>query len=208
MSIAARCTSAASLFALLGSPGAQELATAPQLAIGESWSYQVHDGPFPDGTFTFEVASHTSTGYAIASKERTSKMAGPPHALNADLDWVTNVGNDAVAMCRVSFPLVVGRTWSCKTTTPNQRGNLVENSFEYKVVGTEKIAIKAGTFDTFKIVGEGRWKDLSSGLSDRSTITVWFAPEARGIAKYARENWPKNQFNPQVRTELVSHTRP
>jgi hypothetical protein len=199
---------AVGLFALLGAAPAQELATAPQLVVGESWTYQVHDGPFPDGTFTFEVASRTNTGYAITPKERTSRMAGPPDALSTDLDWVVNVGSEAVSMCRVTFPLAVGRTWSCKTTTPNQRGTLVENSFEYKVVATEKITIKAGTFDTFKIVGEGRWKNLSTGNSDTSTITVWFAPQARGVAKYARENWPKTPGNPQVRTELISHTVP
>ena len=208
MSTVAHLILAAGVFAISGSAAAQEVATAPPLVVGESWTYQVHDGPFADGMFTFEVASRSSAGYAISPKERTSKMAGPPHALTADLDWVVNVGNDAVSLCRVSFPLAVGRTWSCKTTTPNQNGGLVENSFDYKVVGTERITIKAGTFDTFEIVGEGRWKNLSSGHSDLSTITVWFAPEARGVARYARENWPKRPGNPQVRTELLSHTVP
>lgn len=199
---------AALQLAAIGSTTAQELAAAPQLVVGESWTYQVHDGPFADGSFSFEVASRTSDGYTIAPKEQTSTMAKAPDALNAQLDWVVNVGNDAIPMCRVSFPLAVGRTWSCKTTTPNQRGGLVENTFDYKVVGTEKITIKAGTFDTFKIVGEGRWKNLSSGHSDASTTTVWFAPEARGVARYSRENWPKSPGNPQVRMELVSHTVP
>lgn len=193
---------------MIGSTAAQELATAPELVVGESWTYQVHDGPFADGMFAFEVASRTSTGYAITSKERTSKMAKAPDALSLDLNWATNIGSEAVVGCRIAFPLAVGRAWSCKTKWINQSGNPGEDSIEYKVVGTEKVTTKAGTFDAFKIVGEGRWKNLSSGHSDLSTITVWFAPEARNIIKYTRENWPKNPGNPQIRTELVSHTMP
>lgn len=209
MTFARQLISAACICALLGNAVAQGLASPRLLAVGESWTYQVHDGPFADGSFSFEIENRTDSGYTIKSIERSSKMASPPDELTSNLDWIRNVrGSDPVALCWVVFPLAVGRTWPCKTTTISQSGAPVENTFEYRVEGTEKITVKAGTFESFKIVGKGRWKNLASGLSDLSTITIWFAPDVGGIARYARENWPKNPGNPQVRMELVKHSTP
>ena len=205
MSTTRHLVAVATLAFAFGTGVSQEL-PAPQLAVGERWTYQTYDRQFDEGAFTIEVTEQTANGYSLSATEVTAKVPSAiPSSLTLDLNWVQRAANGPEANCWFSFPLVVGRTWTCKTSWINQYGHRGEDNIAWKVVGREQISVKAGTFDTIKIVGEGRWKNNSIGNSDLSTITVWFAPEARGLARYQRDNWPKNPGNPQRRLELVRH---
>lgn len=189
-----------------GSAASQEPSARPEVAVGESWTYQAHDRHFDEGAFTIEVSEKTSIGYVLSSKDVTTKtLSLIPSGLTLDLNWLRAAADGPAANCWFSFPLSAGRSWVCKTPWVNQSGDHGEDSFTFKVVGTEKISVKAGAFDTIKIVGEGRWKNNTRGGSDLSTITIWFAPEAHGVARYQRVNWPGNV---QTRLELVRHASP
>lgn len=192
-----------------GSAASQEPSAPPELTVGERWTYQAHDRHFDEGAFTIEVSEKTSNGYVLSSKVVTTKTPSLiPSGLTHDLNWLRAAADGPAANCWFSFPLSAGKSWACKTPWVSQRGHHGEDSFTFKVVGTEKITVTGGAFDTVKIVGEGRWKNNSTGSSDMSTIIIWFAPEARGIARYQRDNWPKNPGNPQPRLELVNHVAP
>ena len=206
MSPAHRLVTAASLLVVLQTAASQELAVPPLLSVGERWTYQTYDGQYDEGAFTIEVVEQSTTGYSLSAKDVTAKTPSfIPSSLTLDLNWVQRGVEDPAAYCWLSFPLVVGRTWSCKTNWTNQKGHHGEDNITWKVVGPERITVKAGTFDTVKIVGEGRWKNNATGNSDLSKIAVWFSPEIRGTARYQRENWPKNPGNPQGRLELVRY---
>jgi hypothetical protein len=186
----------------------QEVRVAPAPSVGERWIYSVHDGHWGDGTFTIEISEKSSSGYSITTKDVTTRVMTVPSALTLDLNWVRTLPSGPAASCWLSFPLAVGRTWTCKTPWVSTRGHNGEDDFVYKVVGAEKITVAAGSFDTIKVVGEGRWKNLSLGGSDLSTVTVWFSNDARGIVQYQRVNWPKVPNNPQIRLELMRHEVP
>lgn len=188
-----------------GTAASQELAARPELVVGEAWTYQVYDGRFDQGAFTIEVVEKTTAGYTLASKDVTSK-GRIPSSLTSDLNWVVTGPNGPTPSCWLSLPLDVGRTWSCKTDWINDRGQVGEDNITYKVVGNEKVTVKAGTFDAVKIVGEGHWK--TGVWSDQSTITHWYAPQVRARVRYSRENWPKGSTQPQPQMELVRHVRP
>jgi hypothetical protein len=206
MSDAFRLIAVACFAFTFGTVGAQESTTGPPLTVGESWTYQMSDRQFDEGIFTIEVTERTASGYSLSAKDVTVKgLSRIPTALTMDLNWVRLSVDGPTADCWFSFPLTVGRIWACKTKWISQNGNSGEDSITWKVVGPEKITVKAGTLDTIKIVGEGRWKNNSNGNSDLSTITVWFAPDARGLVRYQRDNWPKRPANPQPRIELIRH---
>lgn len=202
-------TSFVSFMLACGSAASQEPIARPEVAVGERWTYQAYDRHFDEGSFTIEVGDKTSNGYVLFSRDVTAKTPSLiPSGLTLDLNWLRAAVDGPAANCWLSFPLSAGRSWACKTPWISQSGAHGEDSFTFKVVGTEKITVKAGSFDTIKIVGEGRWKNNTFGGSDMSTITIWFAPEARGVARYQRDNWPKNPGNPQNRLELVRHEAP
>ena len=209
MLTAFRLTHFVSFMLACGSAVSQAPGAGPELAVGESWTYQAHDRHFDEGAFTIEVSEKASNGYVLSSKDVTAKRPSLiPSGLTLDLNWLRAAADGPAASCWFSFPLSAGKIWACKTPWVNQNGHQGEDSFTFKVVGTEKITVKGGTFDTIKIVGEGRWKNNSTGDSDKATITIWFAPEAHGMARYQRDNWPKIPDNPQTRLELVRHVAP
>ncbi len=202
-------TSFVSFMLACGSAASQEPIARPEVAVGERWTYQAYDRHFDEGSFTIEVGDKTSNGYVLFSRDVTAKTPSLiPSGLTLDLNWLRAAVDGPAANCWLSFPLSAGRSWACKTPWISQSGDHGEDSFTFKVVGTEKITVKAGSFDTIKIVGEGRWKNNTSGGSDMSTITIWFAPEAHGVARFQRDNWPKVPSNPQTRLELVRHAAP
>ncbi len=76
-----------------------------------------------------------------------------------------------------AWPLTVGQTWSTQyTVTLYPSGAKVPLKRDFKVEGTEKVTVPAGTFKAWKL----SWKD-STGESE----TRWISP-AQGIATVKR----------------------
>lgn len=188
---------------------AQSSAAPPELVVGEKWTYQAYDGRWEEGSFTVEVREKNSSGYALSASEVTAKNPTlVPIALTLALDWVRIAAEGPTPDCLISFPLTTGRTWACKTNWLNVSGAKGVDDLKFTVIGAEKIEVKAGSFDAIKIVGEGRWTNISRGSSDLSKITVWFAPAARGIVRFQRENWPPGPQMRQPRLDLIRHVIP
>jgi hypothetical protein len=57
----------------------------------------------------------------------------------------------------------------------------------YAIVGTEKVTVPAGTFDTVKVEGDGRWYNTSVNRSDKKTVTLWYAPEAKAMVRFYQQ---------------------
>ncbi len=106
----------------------------------------------------------------------------------------------------LSFPLVVGKEWQyAMRTRPQISANVKSYIDWYKVVSTDRITVRAGTFDTYKIKWEQR---QGSGLGVRY---FWYSPDAEYYVKhqYARDESTPSDFWVDIEDyELVSIRRP
>lgn len=80
-------------------------------------------------------------------------------------------GREQVVNRPFSFPLTSGKTWTVDYVESNPNRNLSSEHWvtNYRVVGTERITVPAGTFDAIKVEGTGQW-------------TATIAPAVTGIA--------------------------
>ena len=67
MSTTRHLVALASLAFAFGTGVSQEL-PAPQLAVGERWTYQTYDRQFDEGAFTIEVTEQTANGYSLLGR--------------------------------------------------------------------------------------------------------------------------------------------
>ena len=67
----------------------------------------------------------------------------------------------------------VGKKWTTQYVGTLRNGNPEEFSVDFKVVGKERITVPAGTFDAFKIEGDGYMRNLGAIRK----VTYWIAPE-------------------------------
>jgi hypothetical protein len=72
---------------------------------------------------------------------------------SSDLNYLSGDGKRVVkpSTQELSFPLSQGRQWKVNTTGVTRGGADVTSEGECKVAAFEKITVKAGTFDAFKV---------------------------------------------------------
>lgn len=97
----------------------------------------------------------------------------------------------------------MGRKWT--TTYRGTRRDLVPDKWTltFKVVARELVTVPAGTFDTFKVEGDGYMTERGN----RFQITYWIAPELlRSFVAYEQiqRNSSRGRMTVTNRTELVS----
>ena len=106
----------------------------------------------------------------------------------------------------LSFPLVVGKEWQHSVRTLQQITRAVRSYVDwYKVVSTDRITVRAGTFETYKIKYEQR---TGQGVGVRY---FWYSPDAEYYVKhqYAGDESTPSDFWVNVEDyELLSIRRP
>ena len=181
---------------------------APQLTVGDTWSYQVVD--MLSGSVTGKFAP---TLRAITANEW--QFGGRI----TDKSWnLLRDSRDGKLLIRwtprrpqYEFPLQVGKTWSASAHAErDDRTN--EHSYTYKVIRQERVIVPAGVFDTLRVEGSSKYKTTmkkdGSGGEGVGTHRYWFSPIVGFIVAYEYEetNW-KNVVNKKERTELLSYKR-
>jgi hypothetical protein len=82
-----------------------------------------------------------------------------------------------------NFPLEVGKKWSGSAHWLDHSNSVSgTDNINGTVASYEKVRVKAGEFDAFKV----KWKDTWSaknGGNGVTEITYWYAPAARGVVK-------------------------
>ncbi len=97
----------------------------------------------------------------------------------------------------------VGKRWVTTYRGTRQDGTPDEWTMNYRVVGTEKVSVPAGTFDTFKIEGSG----FNRGGGNSYFQKYWIAPDVvrRPIALESIVRGRNGQLIESDRVELVSY---
>ena len=169
---------------------------APAVKVGDTWRWVRSDKR--TGVREVETLRVIKTVGAdrieAAENDGTAVFMGDMNTIETP-DWVRTPPTRFV-----EFPLVVGKKWSLKFVQNNKAGNRsnVRVQYEAEVVGQEKVKVAAGEFDTFKIVYKGFWNNDTTRGNGRATITTWYAPGARGVARGEYEDGYNNNV-----TELI-----
>jgi hypothetical protein len=202
------------LLILLVSPAtlAQFSFDRPDLKAGESWTFLSKlTGESPTGQstseskFTREITERESNRYAVkVFQERDGKIEPLSSAgLTHDLNRLRSVRGEISDSGWFQFPLVDGKSWHAKELWPDGRGY---SELTYTVAGTEQITVVSGKFDTVKIVGKGRWFNTATNASDVIECTIWYAPIAKGIARFHERRWFQGRIGLDAFDELLSYS--
>jgi hypothetical protein len=181
---------------------------APQLRVGDSWTYQVIDLLSGSVTRTYTVALSEirpdswrfGTGYVTDKSWNVLRemIDGKP------IRWTPKRPN-------YEFPMEIGKTWTAETVrdAPDRES---EQTYTFRVVRQERVIVPAGIFDTFRVEGTSKYKSRikKDGRSGEGggVHRYWYSPTvARFVAyEYEQTNW-KGVVDMKERTELISHKR-
>jgi hypothetical protein len=99
---------------------------------------------------------------------------------------------------------VVGKRWTTRFVTATPRGAESQTEISFRITGTERITVPAGTFETFVVVGQG-W-GTGAGRPLQIGSKAWFAPgkvRRPVAAEFLRRN--DRAIVQAERLELVSY---
>jgi hypothetical protein len=77
-----------------------------------------------------------------------------------------------------------------------------------RVVGKERVSVRAGTYDAWKVVIDFQAKPMTSTISISGELVFWFADEPKRFVKYQQRvsGSPSFWHHPQIDMELESYT--
>jgi len=109
---------------------------------------------------------------------------GIPLVLTPDLNEIEGMRwSHSPDMGQFSFPLAVGKKWSGSARWLERPTSIKgTDNFNGTVTSYEKVRVKAGEFDAFRIKWKGSWSANNDGAGVSET-TYWYAPAARGVVK-------------------------
>ena len=215
----------------------------PALADGDSWTFRTTNESGTNWRQTHDQWSIVHTGSAgnlISIQEVGSR--NPPREFLAPGDWSRERsvnGKQTVVNRPFDFPLFGGKTWTVDFTEDNPPDNRqakrVHWHVTYTVVGWEKVAVPAGTFDVVKVEGNGEWTAevapadaaVAGGRKDdQGTTTVvqhrtvvehtvrgrvyrafWYAPEIKIFAKVIEEYFNSGGIRTQRLTQELESSK-
>lgn len=116
--------------------------------------------------------------------------------------WVAITGRDGKAVTSWDpplgweYPLTVGKTWTTAYRMTLANGKTVPYDLSCKIESYEKVTVKAGTFDAFKIV-------CSTNIGNEDIY--WNQPELGMFVKTSLKRTDKSPFGPGTQeSEMVS----
>jgi len=144
-------------------------ATAPKYSVGDKWTFKSAQG----ATYILKVVEIESNGIVTVRSDTNCRQYRDEHYT------ITKFKGDACGFTlmggrQLDFPLFVGKSWRY---TAQGENIMLESSV--KVITYEKIAIAAGSIETFKL--ESTWFVRDSSKS--GTTQYWYAPSIKQIIK-------------------------
>jgi len=166
--------------------------TAPQVRVGDSWTYRLHDGytQISKGNYRYAVSA-LEAQRTIVQVTHDGEPAGT-QIFTRDWNWLekpmANLQNFRYnpPYPALPFPLEAGKTWRAyiKATDPaTGRTNRVR--IDGSVQGWERVTVPAGEYDALKVqrlVYAGNW---NYDQEEDDIIEVdWYAPELGQVVKH------------------------
>jgi Caspase domain len=181
---------------------------APQLNVGDSWTYQSIDMLSGSVMEKFTRKLTSATGDEL-------RFGG--FITDKSLNLIRRVSDGKVTAQWsprrpfFEFPLNPGKTWSSVGVLDND-DRTVEITFTFKVVRQEQVIVPAGVFDVLRVEGSTKYKSKKKkdGASGEGvgTYRYWFSPVTSNIValEFEETNW-KGVVYRKERQELLSYNR-
>jgi hypothetical protein len=176
---------------------------------GDTWSYRYVDG-FRRGevarlTYRVEAVSEAGVGESLSVSNRPDYASRatiarePRFGGHAGLDYAPP---DFAPYLQAFYKLEEGvslpavkRVFTSDATIPMQM----------RVAGREQVTVPAGTFDTIKVVAEGRGETFINRIPMHSIITIWYAPAAKRFVKFDARTYERTFPQELATFELVDY---
>ena len=169
----------------------------PHYKVGDRYRYRVLD------LFT-KLETRESRGGMVKEVTDTEVIYGNGRTT----DLLGNVISDAQGRSFVGNQIFVaeysvGRRWTTVFRGTRRNEEEDEWTLSFKVVGRETVTVPAGTFDTFRVEGNGSVRDKGA----RIQMTYWIAPDRVRpfIAQDLLVHGQGKRFKKTDRTELVAY---
>jgi hypothetical protein len=162
--------------------------------VGDSYSHRILD--------LYTKAERSTVERRVTAVTNTEVILDDGQVV---LDSMGNVkkGEDGVKYTdyqNMPVEFYVGKKWSTRYYAYLPNGTRLTSDMDYRVVGRENITVPAGSFDCFKVEGQGVGISPNGGQTDYQ-ITTWYAPDrVRRFVVNERLLKPR----PGVRAPLVS----
>jgi hypothetical protein len=166
---------------LCGVVVAQDSAKAerPELRVGDSWLFErTERGSGAKSEVTRKVLAVGAEELTIASTEGATATE---QKWTPELNYVSGDGKRVwrPSSQSTSFPLSVGRQWKVDAKGINAAGREITLEGACKVTGLEKVTVKAGAFDAFKVECDMEFYVYGSGTRGTSRYVYWYSPTAK-----------------------------
>lgn len=182
-----RATVVAACAALIAAAIAAE-AAAP--AAGDSWAYRVINGYNNEvrGKIQYRIDKVDADRVAVAYSNDGVQLGRPrTDVYTSDGNWLRHplINHDQPVVYDFAqpypaymFPLDTGKSWSLRVNAVNaETGRRASVRVDGEVLGTERITVPAGAFDTIKVrrrIYAGDWDGVRQ--ETHITETEWYAP--------------------------------
>jgi serine/threonine-protein kinase len=178
--------------------------------IGDRWVYEVRDADHPERRYqgTVEVTAAGPQGIRDIWRPSSGNQIGRLWAPGAKVTGMGSPGYFVFSPYLRAFQEIRGgESWS--NVDFEHLGNCSSNanftcSLSMKVVGKERVTVKAGSFEAWKIVGELLVRNASGG-GGSSEMVSWYSEEAKRVVKSQFRNRSASG-PPNVDSELISYT--
>jgi hypothetical protein len=166
--------------------GSHAAAEAPRVAVGESWTYRVHDGftGLPRGTLRYRVSAVSAERITV-SVTAEDGASEETRIFDRQWNWVRHPATNLQTFtydppyAAYAFPLVPGKTWRARTTaTDPADGRRFPVLVEGAALGWERVRTPAGEFEAIKVRRVVYLRYWVQGVRDLTEILEyeWYAP--------------------------------
>lgn len=183
----------------------QDAAPAHVYAVGDLWGFDilVNGTAYRNRETIVRVDAEGIEARTFSPSGEVPKKFSP--AMNA-------LDENGKEILQVKHPLAVGKTWDYEFTIRMPLGNdRVHNTRTATVTATERIRVKAGEFECYRIEASGFYTNLTGtsvyGSNGGVRETAWYAPAVGRVIRHETTSTMRGTGATQTAMEVKSELR-
>lgn len=151
----------------------------PDVQVGDTWVFERTERG--SGAKSEVIRKILAVGAEELTVLSTEASGVTEQKWTRELNYVSGEGKRAWRPSGqgLSFPLHLGRQWKVEAKGVTLAGRDITLDGNCKVVSYEKVTVKAGTFDAFKVDCDNEFYVYGAGTRGTARSVSWYSPAAR-----------------------------